>query len=549
MSMFCCQCQETARGTGCDVRGVCGKNEETANLQDLLLYALKGLSQIVVKGKLEAKNLPTQNHATVKSLFMTITNANFDDQAIEKQIWEVMEMRDAMAAKLLLPHLHDAAEFKAYSREDLLEKAADVGVLATENEDIRSLRELITYGLKGLAAYLYHALQLQKESPEISAFIYKALAAQLDPLLSAKDLVALTLEAGRFGISGMSLLEEANVSAYGDPEITDVSIGTRENPAILISGHDLSDLAQLLEQTEGSGVDVYTHCEMLPAHAYPFFKKYRHLAGNYGNAWWKQPEEFASFKGPVLFTTNCIVPPKSEELKKRIFTTGPAGFPGCRYIEEDAAGKKDFSEIVALAKSLPAPIPIEGGMIRIGYAHETYRNLADRLIAAVRSGEIRKFVVMAGCDGRMKSREYYTEFAAKLPADTMIVTAGCAKYRFNKLGLGTIGEFPRVFDAGQCNDSYTIAIVATKLKEAMGIKDINDLPIVYNLAWYEQKAVIVLLSLLYLGIKNIHLGPTLPGFLSPNAVRTLVDIFGIAGIGDPEKDVDEMMRPRRKERI
>ncbi len=542
MSMFCFQCQETARGTGCDVRGVCGKSEEVAKFQDLLIYTLKGLSQLVVKGKLEAVNLPKQNHMLLASLFMTITNANFDEQVLENQIRAVAEMRDTLAAKLSLSNLHDAATFSVGTKEEMLEKASHIGVLATENEDIRSLKELVTYGIKGMAAYTHHALNLKKENPEIYGFIYQTLARTLDQSLAVKDLLGMALETGRFGVLAMALLSEANTSKYGDPVITKVNIGTRDKPAILISGHDLTDLEQLLEQTKNTGVDVYTHCEMLPAHSYPFFKKYPHLVGNYGNAWWKQTEEFKSFGGPILFTTNCIVPPKSDEIRARIFTTGTAGFPGCKHIKTDEYWKKDFSEIIEMAKTLPSPIPIEGGELTCGFAHEQVFSLADKAVEAIRSGMIKKFVVMAGCDGRMKSREYYTEFAKALPADTVILTAGCAKYRYNKVGLGMIGDLPRVLDAGQCNDSYSLVLIALKFKELLGLDNINRLPIAYNIAWYEQKAVIVLLALLHLGVKNIHLGPTMPAFLSPSVLHILADTFGISGIGNPEDDIDRFVR-------
>lgn len=541
MSMFCYQCQETAKGKGCDVRGVCGKTEEVAKLQDLLIYTLKGLSQIVVKGKIEAGELGDTNYQVLNSLFMTITNANFDDEAIEKQIEKMLALRDALKGKIAVDDLHDAATFTADSREAMLSKAAFVGVLATKNEDVRSLREMIVYGVKGMAAYTEHAKNIGKEDPQISAFIYEALASTLDDSLTADDLVALTLRTGEYGVKAMALLDEANTSRFGNPQITEVNIGTRSNPAILISGHDLTDLEQLLEQTEGTGVDVYTHSEMLPAHYYPAFKNYDNFVGNYGNAWWKQIGEFESFHGPILFTTNCIVPPKSQEVKNRIFTTGSSGFPGCVHIEADAEGKKDFSKIIELAKQLPAPEEIETGSIIGGFAHNQVLALADQVVEAVKSGAIKKFFVMAGCDGRMKSREYYTEFAQKLPKDTVILTAGCAKYRYNKLDLGDIGGIPRVLDAGQCNDSYSLAVIALTLKEVFGLDDINKLPIAFNIAWYEQKAVIVLLALLYLGVKNIHLGPTLPGFLSPNVAKVLVDKFGIAGIGEAEKDIELFM--------
>lgn len=541
MSMFCYQCQETAGGKGCTMRGVCGKTEEVAKLQDLLIYTLKGIAETVVKGKMEAGELGDANYEVLSSLFMTITNANFDDGAIEKQILKMIELRDKLRESADVGALHDAAVFTVSGRESMLEKAASIGVLSTEDEDVRSLREMITYGLKGIAAYAEHAKNIGKEDPEINAFIYEALAATLDETLTADDLVALTLKTGEYGVKVMALLDEANTSRFGNPEITEVDIGVRKNPAILISGHDLTDLEQLLEQTKGTGVDVYTHSEMLPAHYYPAFKKYDNFAGNYGNAWWRQLDEFVSFHGPILFTTNCIVPPRSEEVRGRIFTTGSTGFPGCRHIEADENGKKDFSELIALAKTLPAPDEIENGSIVGGFAHNQVIALADKIVEAVKSGAIKKFFVMAGCDGRMKSREYYTEFAEKLPKDTVIMTAGCAKYRYNKLNLGDIGGIPRVLDAGQCNDSYSLAVIALKLKEVFGLEDINELPIVFNIAWYEQKAVIVLLALLYLGVKNIHLGPTLPGFLSPNVAKVLVEKFGIAGIGTADGDIELFM--------
>jgi hydroxylamine reductase len=541
MSMFCYQCQETAGGKGCTVRGVCGKNEELARLQDLLIYTLKGISELVVKGKLDVKKLGDTNYEVLSSLFMTITNANFDEDAIEKQIMKMLAIRDELKKTIDVGTLHDAATFTANSRASMLEKAASVGVLATTDEDVRSLREMITYGLKGMAAYTEHAQNIGKENLEINAYIYETLAALLDDSLTADDLVALTLKTGEYGVKAMALLDEANTSRYGKPEITEVNIGVRKNPAILISGHDLVDLEQLLEQTEDTGVDVYTHSEMLPAHYYPDFKKYSHFVGNYGNAWWKQLDEFASFHGPILFTTNCIVPPRSEEIRNRIFTTGSTGFPGCKHIMPDEKGKKDFSGIIALAKTLPAPDEIETGSIVGGFAYNQVLAVADKVVDAVKSGAIKKFFVMAGCDGRMKSRAYYTEFAQKLPQDTVILTAGCAKYRYNKLNLGDIGGIPRVLDAGQCNDSYSLALIALKLKEVFGLDDINKLPLAFNIAWYEQKAVIVLLALLYLGIKNIHLGPTLPGFLSPNVAKVLVEKFGIAGIGTVDEDIELFM--------
>ena len=541
MSMFCYQCQETAGGKGCAVRGVCGKTEEVAKLQDLLIYTLKGISEIVVKGKLDVKTLNETNYEVLNSLFMTITNANFDDGSIGKQIVKMIAVRDKLRNSVASAGLHDAATFMVGSRESMLEKAATVGVLSTANEDVRSLREMITYGLKGMAAYTEHAKNIGKEDLTINAFIYEALTATLDDSLSADELVALTLKTGEYGVKAMALLDEANTSRFGNPEITEVNIGVRKNPAILISGHDLIDLEQLLKQTKGTGVDVYTHSEMLPAHYYPAFKKYDNFAGNYGNAWWKQLDEFVSFHGPILFTTNCIVPPRSEEVRGRIFTTGSTGYPGCKHIEADENGKKDFSEIIALAKTLPAPDEIETGSIVGGFAHNQVIALADKVVDAVKSGAIKKFFVMAGCDGRMKSREYYTEFAEKLPKDTVILTAGCAKYRYNKLKLGDICGIPRVLDAGQCNDSYSLAVIALKLKEVFGLDDINKLPIAFNIAWYEQKAVIVLLALLYLGVKNIHLGPTLPGFLSPNVAKVLVEKFGIAGVKTVDDDIKLFM--------
>ena len=541
MSMFCYQCQETAKGTGCEIRGVCGKTEDVAKLQDLLIYTLKGIAEIVVKGKVDVAGLGPINHEVLSSLFMTITNANFDAAAFEVEIKKMLKLRNELRAKISAEKLHDAATFEVASKESMLEKAAAVGVLATKNEDVRSLRELITYGLKGMAAYAEHALNIGKENVEIYAFVYEALAATLNDGLSADELVALTLKTGQFGVSAMALLDEANTTKYGHPQISEVNLGVRQNPAILISGHDLTDLEQLLEQTKGTGVDVYTHSEMLPAHYYPFFKKYDNLVGNYGNAWWKQVDEFVTFNGPILFTTNCIVPPRSEEVRARIFTTGASGYPGCPHIEPDENGKKDFSPIIAMAKTLKAPTEIETGKIVGGFAHEQVFALADKVVAAVKSGAIKKFFVMAGCDGRMKSREYFTEFAKNLPMDTVILTAGCAKYRYNKLALGDIGGFPRVLDAGQCNDSYSLAVIALKLKEVFGVDDINKLPIAFNIGWYEQKAVIVLLALLYLGVKNIHLGPTLPGFLSPNVAKVLVETFGIAGIGTVDDDIKLFM--------
>lgn len=534
MSMFCYQCQETAKGTGCEVRGVCGKNEEVAKLQDLLIYVTKGISEIVVKGKLDVKSISEVNHEVLKSLFITITNANFDDDAIENQIHKMIGFRNELKKQVSDV---DAAEFEVSDRASMLDKALKVGVLSTENEDVRSLREMIIYGLKGIAAYTHHALNIGKKDLAINAFIYEALASTLDNSLSADDLVALTLKTGEFGVKAMALLDEANTSKYGNPEITSVNIGVRNNPGILISGHDLTDLEQLLEQTKGLGIDIYTHSEMLPAHYYPFFKKYDNFAGNYGGSWWQQVTEFETFNGPILFTTNCIVPPRSEEIRKRIFTSGASGYPGCPHITADENGKKDFSEIIAMAKHCKPPVEIESGNIVGGFAHNQVFALANKVVDAVKSGAIKKFFVMAGCDGRMKSRDYYTEFAKRLPKDTVILTAGCAKYRYNKLELGDISGIPRVLDAGQCNDSYSLAVIALKLKEIFELEDVNDLPIAFNIAWYEQKAVIVLLALLSLGVKNVHLGPTLPGFLSPNVAKVLVEKFGIAGIGQVEDDI------------
>lgn len=537
--MFCYQCQETARGIGCTKVGVCGKKPELSGILDLLVYVTKGLSCVTTKLREEGKEVSKDvNHLVTLNLFTTITNANFDRDAIIARIKETLavkeELRKQLAAADALPAAAlwngDESEFDAKAN------SAEVGVLATENEDIRSLREMITYGLKGLAAYAKHANALLYDNEEIDAFLQSALAKLLDDSLTADDLVALTLETGKFGVDGMALLDQANSGTYGNPEITTVDLGVRNNPGILISGHDLKDLEQLLEQTKDTGVDVYTHSEMLAGQYYPAFKKYPHFAGNYGNAWWKQKEEFESFSGPILMTTNCIVPP-AESYKNRLWTTGAAGYPGCKHIEGEYGEVKDFSAIIEQAKTCAPPQEIEAGSIVGGFAHEQVFALADKVVDAVKSGGIRKFVVMAGCDGRMKSRDYYTEFAKKLPKDVVILTAGCAKYKYNKLDLGDIGGIPRVLDAGQCNDSYSLALIALKLKEVFGLDDINDLPLAFNIAWYEQKAVIVLLALLYLGVKNIHLGPTLPGFLSSNVAKVLVDNFGIAGIGTVEDDL------------
>ena len=539
MGMFCYQCQETAGNKGCTVRGVCGKTEETAKLMDLLIHTLKGISNIVVTDQLDASKLDALNGEVLASLFMTITNANFDNDALIRQNEKMWILRDGL--RRAGGAYHEAATFTVSGREAMLERAASVGVLATENEDIRSLRQLVIYGLKGIAAYAEHARNLGSKSDEISAFLYEALAATLDDSLTTEALTALVLRTGSYGVKAMALLDAANTARFGNPEITKVNIGVRKNPAILVSGHDLVDLEQLLEQTKGTGVDVYTHGEMLPAHAYPAFKKYTNFVGNYGNAWWKQLTEFETFHGPILFTTNCIVPPRSEEIRARVFTTGAAGYPGCKHILPNIDGKKDFSAIIALAKKLPAPQEIEHGEIINGFAHAQVLALADQVIDAVKSGAISKFFVMGGCDGRMKSREYYTEFAEKLPKDTVILTAGCAKFRYNKLGLGDIGGIPRVLDAGQCNDSYSLIVIAQKLAEAFSLASVNELPLVFNIAWYEQKAVIVLLALLSLGVKNIYLGPTLPGFLSPNVAKVLVETFGIAGIGSVEDDLNRFL--------
>lgn len=535
--MFCYQCQETAGCKGCTVVGVCGKKPEVAAMQDLLIYATKGLSAVTTALRAAGKSVSRNvNHLVTVNLFTTITNANFDRESIIARIKETLAVKADLLTQLDDTSSLPAAALWNGDESEFDAKAKTVGVLATENEDIRSLRELITYGLKGLSAYSKHANVLAQDDEEVDAFIQRALAATLDDSKSVDDLVALTLETGKYGVQGMALLDKANTTAYGNPEITTVDIGVRKNPGILISGHDLKDLEMLLDQTEGTGVDVYTHSEMLPAHYYPFFKKYKNFAGNYGNAWWKQKEEFESFNGPILMTTNCIVPPK-DSYKGRLWTTGATGFPGCRHIDADENGHKDFSELIAQAKTCPAPTEIETGSIVGGFAHEQVFALADKVVDAVKSGAIKKFVVMAGCDGRMKSREYYAEFAKALPKDMVILTAGCAKYKYNKLNLGDIGGIPRVLDAGQCNDSYSLALIALKLKEVFGLKDVNELPLIFNIAWYEQKAVIVLLALLYLGVKNIHLGPTLPAFLSPNVASVLVKNFGIAGITNVEDDM------------
>lgn len=535
--MFCYQCQETANCSGCTVSGMCGKKPDTANMQDLLVYVTKGISAVTTQIRSEGKQIDKSiNHLITLNLFTTITNANFDKDVIVERIKTTLKVKEN-----LLKEVSDKSSLPSTSlwngnESEFAAKAATVGVLATENEDIRSLRELITYGLKGLSAYSKHANVLMEDNEELDAFLQRALSMLLDDTLSVDDLVALTLETGKFGVDGMAMLDKANTTAYGNPEITKVNIGVRSNPAILVSGHDLRDLEMLLEQTKDTGVDVYTHSEMLPAHYYPTFKKYSHFVGNYGNAWWKQKEEFESFNGAILMTTNCIVPPKNS-YKDRMFTTGAAGYPGVKHIGGEIGEIKDFSEIIEVAKKCKPPVEIEKGEIVGGFAHNQVLSLADKIVEAVQNGDIKKFIVMAGCDGRAKSRNYYTEFAKALPKDTVILTAGCAKYKYNKLNLGDINGIPRVLDAGQCNDSYSLAVIALKLKEVFGLDDINELPIVYNIAWYEQKAVIVLLSLLYLGVKNIHLGPTLPAFISPNVLNVLVENFGISGIGSVEDDI------------
>ena len=534
--MFCYQCQETAGCKGCTMSGVCGKKPDVAAMQDLLVYVTKGISAVTTALRQEGKQVSAEiNHLITLNLFTTITNANFDKENIEAIIRATLIEKDVLLAQIADPSgLPKAAKWNGSGNWE--EKAATVGVLSTENEDIRSLRELITYGLKGLSAYSKHANVLLKDDEEVDAFLQRALAATLDDNLSVEELIALTMETGKHGVSGMALLDKANTEAYGNPEITKVNIGVGKNPGILVSGHDLRDLEMLLEQTQGTGVDVYTHSEMLPAHYYPAFKKYPNFIGNYGNAWWKQKEEFESFNGPILMTTNCIVPPK-DSYKDRLYTTGAAGYPGCTHISGEIGEQKDFSVIIEHAKRCATPTEIETGELIGGFAHAQVLALADQVVDAVKSGAIKKFVVMAGCDGRAKSREYYTEFAKALPKDAVILTAGCAKYKYNKLPLGDINGIPRVLDAGQCNDSYSLAVIALKLKEVFGLDDINDLPIAYNIAWYEQKAVIVLLALLYLGVKNIHLGPTLPAFLSPNVAKVLVENFGIAGISTVEEDL------------
>lgn len=549
MSMFCFQCQETAKGTGCTIAGVCGKTEKVANMQDLLVFVVKGMSFYTTRLRELGIENDVANKFIIDSLFMTITNANFDQERFVNRIREGLKLREVLKKTLIkaggkVPAAPDeSATWTGETVEEFEAKNVSIGVLSTKNEDIRSLRQLVTYGLKGMAAYTEHAYNLGFEDKSIYKFIQDSLVATTDGSLGADQLVALVLETGRFGVTAMALLDKANTTKYGNPEITKVNIGVRNNPGILISGHDLRDMEDLLKQTDGTGVDVYTHSEMLPANYYPAFKKYKHFVGNYGSSWWKQKEEFETFNGPILFTTNCIVPPKKDaSYFDKVYTTGAAGFTGFKHIaDRPAGGQKDFSPIIEHAKKCKSPVEIEKGEIIGGFAHNQVIALADKVVDAVKSGAIKKFFVMAGCDGRFKDRSYYTEFAQALPKDTVILTAGCAKYRYNKLQLGDINGIPRVLDAGQCNDSYSLAVIALKLKEAFNLKDINDLPIAFNIAWYEQKAVIVLLALLYLGVKNIHLGPTLPGFLSQNVAKVLIEKFGIAGIGTVEDDVKLFM--------
>lgn len=543
--MFCFQCQETAKGTGCTIRGVCGKTDDLAVMQDLLIYVLKGISHFALIAREKGLELEEANTFITGSLFATITNANFDKQDFIGRVKKGLELRNKLRMQLSrlgveFENLPESATWQANTDDAFESKAVQVGVLRTSDEDIRSLREMITYGIKGMAAYTEHANNLGFYDDSVCAFMQKGLLATVDDSLTAEDLVKLVMETGEYGLKAMALLDKANTSTYGNPEISQVNIGVGKKPGILISGHDLHDMEELLKQTEGSGVDVYTHSEMLPANYYPAFKKYKHLIGNYGSSWWKQKEEFESFNGPVLFTSNCLVPPLSTaKYADKVFTTGVTGYPGFKHISDRLpGGEKDFSEIITLAKKCQPPVEIENGAITGGFAHNQVHNLAGKVVEAIKAGKIKKFVVMAGCDGRMNSRQYYTDFASKLPGDTVILTAGCAKYRYNKLHLGAIDGIPRVLDAGQCNDSYSLALIAMELRDAFGLKDINDLPVVYNIAWYEQKAVIVLLALLYLGVKNIHLGPTLPGFLSPNIAKILVDNFGIARITNPDDDIN-----------
>lgn len=536
--MFCYQCQETANCSGCTISGVCGKTPDTAIMQDLLVYVSKLLSTVTTQLRKENKVIDKEiNHLITLNLFTTITNANFDKKVIEDRVTETLKVKEELLSKVGYKESLPKEAFWNGNKDEYENKGKTVGVLSTKDEDVRSLRELITYGLKGLSAYSKHANVLMSDNEELDAFLQSALAKTLDDSLSVEKLISLTLETGKYGVDGMAMLDKANTSTYGNPEITKVNIGVQNRPGILVSGHDLKDLEMLLKQSENSGVDIYTHSEMLPAHYYPHFKKYSHFVGNYGNAWWKQKEEFESFNGPILMTTNCIVPPKKSYID-RIFTTGATGYPGVKHISGGIGEEKDFSEIIELAKKCSPPTEIEQGEIIGGFAHNQVLSLADKIVDAVKSGNIKKFVVMAGCDGRAKSRNYYTDFAKALPKDTVILTAGCAKYKYNKLNLGNINGIPRVLDAGQCNDSYSLAVIALKLKEVFGLDDINQLPIIYNISWYEQKAVIVLLALLYLGVKNIHLGPTLPAFLSENIAKVLIDNFGISGIGTVEDDIE-----------
>ena len=541
MSMFCFQCQEAARNIACEKRGVCGKDEDVAKLQDLLIYSLQGLSYAVITTKTDVSTIEGINRELIDSLFNTITNANFDGDAIAHQIKKIIARRDEIAKNIDTSNWPDAGTFHVSTMEEMIQKGTDVGILKTKDINLRSLRQMNIYGLKGMAAYAEHAANLGKIDYSIFQYMYQLLSDTLNDSISIDDWVKKTLETGEYGVKTMALLDEANTSAYGNPEITSVNIGVRNNPAILISGHDLRDLEQLLQQTQGTGVDVYTHCEMLPACSYPQLKKYDNLVGNYGGSWWQQVTEFEPFHGPILFTTNCIVPPRSEEVRKRIFTTGASGYPGCMHIVPNEKGEKDFTPIIEMAKTLQPPEALDHGAITCGFARNQVIELADKVVDAVKSGAIKKFFVMAGCDGRMPSRDYYTRFAKALPKDTVILTAGCAKFRYNKLQLGDIQGIPRVLDAGQCNDSYSLVVIALKLKEAFGLDDINQLPIGYNIAWYEQKAVIVFLALLSLGVKNIHLGPTLPAFLSPDVAKVIIDKFGVAGISTVEDDLFSFM--------
>lgn len=541
MSMFCFQCQEAARNIACEKRGVCGKDEDVAKLQDLLIYSLQGLSYAVITTKTDVSTIEEINRELIDSLFSTITNANFDGDAIAHQTKKIIARRDEIAKNIDTSNWPDAGTFHVSTMEEMIQKGTDVGILKTKDINLRSLRQMNIYGLKGMAAYAEHAANLGKIDYSIFQYMYQLLSDTLNDSITIDDWVKKTLETGEYGVKTMALLDEANTSAYGNPEITSVNIGVRNNPAILISGHDLRDLEQLLQQTQGTGVDVYTHCEMLPACSYPQLKKYDNLVGNYGGSWWQQVTEFETFHGPILFTTNCIVPPRSEEVRKRIFTTGASGYPGCMHIVPNEKGEKDFTPIIEMAKTLQPPEALDHGAITCGFAHNQVIELADKVVDAVKSGAIKKFFVMAGCDGRMPSRDYYTRFAKALPKDTVILTAGCAKFRYNKLQLGDIQGIPRVLDAGQCNDSYSLVVIALKLKEAFGLDDINQLPIGYNIAWYEQKAVIVFLALLSLGVKNIHLGPTLPAFLSPDVAKVIIDKFGVAGISTVEDDLFSFM--------